>query len=341
MNQLKPVNWLLTGIFFLTIVSCEYKKDEVKSLEGRWKFSIGDNMQWAKAEFDDSNWSLIRVPDSWEDQGYEGYNGFAWYRKHLRIAQKYVSTPLYLNIGEIDDADEVYFNGTLIGKTGVFPPAYVTKYNENRRYFIPKNLIKYGKDNVIAVRVYDNREDGGIRGGDIGLFSKGEIALDVDLSGTWKFRLFDTLAWKDAGFDDTYWKTIQVPAYFEDQGYENYDGFAWYRKKFDLPASLRNQKIVVLLGKIDDIDQVFINGMPVGGTGIFRSTADSIDTHDASDEFRGYFLPDNFTLKDTANIIAVRIFDKKGRGGIYEGPIGLINQVKYSEYWESLRKKWW
>jgi hypothetical protein len=341
MNYLRIISQIIFCTLALTVVSCNYRQDEVKSLEGQWKFSVGDNMLWAKAEFDDSKWDDIRVPDSWEDQGYEDYNGFAWYRKHVHLAQKFEDTPLYLNAGKIDDVDEVYFNGVLIGKTGSFPPAYISKYHENRRYFIPKNLIKFGKDNVIAVRVYDNRESGGIREGDIGLFTKGELAMDLDLSGSWKFHLFDTIAWKDLNYDDTRWKSIKVPAYYEDEGYEGYDGFSWYRKKFDLPASLRNQKIVVLLGRIDDVDQVYINGTFIGGTGEFHNTVDSIDVQEAYNEFRGYYLPDNVVLKDTGNLIAVRVCDGKGNGGIYEGPVGLINQTNYTEYWESIRNKHW
>jgi sialate O-acetylesterase len=332
---------LIGAIVLLSLSACEFEKDKVKSLEGRWKFSIGDNLKWADANFDDSKWDNIRVPDSWEGQGYEGYNGFAWYRRHVRVTQKYKDMPLFLNIGRIDDADEVYFNGVLIGKTGSFPPAYTGKYGENRRYMIPKNLIKYGDDNVIAVRVYDNREDGGIREGEIALYTKGELSLDVDLSGTWKFHLYDSIAWKNPVFDDKEWHDIQVPGYFEDQGYDQYDGFVWYRKKFDIPANLRNKKVVIVMGRIDDIDQVYINGNLIGGIGIFKSTPDSIEVTDAYDEFRGYYLPDNVVLQDTGNLIAVRVFDKHSNGGIYEGPVGIINQENYAEYWEKIRGDHW
>ena len=36
--------------------------NKVKDLSGRWKFSIGDNPEWASPDYDDSNWeSMIKV----------------------------------------------------------------------------------------------------------------------------------------------------------------------------------------------------------------------------------------------------------------------------------------
>ena len=64
--------------------------------------------------------------------------------------------------------------------------------------------------------------------------------------------------------DDNYWKEIFVPAYWEVQGYKNYDGFAWYRKSFVLPEKYSGIKLVLMLGMIDDIDQTYINGTLIG-----------------------------------------------------------------------------
>ena len=336
------INLIIFAVLALiSITSCEYEKDEVKSLQGQWKFSIGDNKNWANPKFDDSNWEKIYVPAKWEDQGFVGYNGFAWYRRTVRIPKRLEVYSLYLHLGRIDDVDEVYFNGTLIGSSGSMPPSFKGAYDEYRRYYIPRNLIEFNKDNLIAVRVYDYKDAGGIRSGNIGIFRQDELAVDFDLSGRWKFHLFDSLQWKEDSYNDANWKAINVPATYESQGYEDYDGFSWYRKTFDLPTSLRNKKLVLVLGKIDDIDQVFVNGTFVGGLGEFKASADSIDVESFWSEFRGYYLPDNIVLKDQGNVIAVRVFDKKGNGGIYEGPIGLIDQDNYAKYWANIRKRRW
>ena len=323
----------------LVFVSCNMRNDYVKSLKGQWKFTIGDNAKWADPAFDDSKWEHIYAPSNWEDQGYRGYNGFAWYRKSVRIAQKYANNNLFLNLGRIDDADEVYFNGKLIGSTGTFPPNYLSAHNTTRKYFIPSYLIKYNEDNLIAVRVYDNRKSGGITSGDLGLYILDIVPVDLNLAGYWKFHLFDSSAYKNVDFNDSAWNSIRVPGYYEDQGYKDYDGFSWYRKTFDMPSNLLGQKLVLVMGKIDDIDEVYLNGKLIGNTGIFHQTGDSIQTNDYYDEFRGYYVPDNVQIKPTGNVISVRVYDSSGGGGIYEGPVGFILQDNYSKYWENLRNR--
>lgn len=319
--------------------SCDYRDGLVKQLKGQWRFSIGDNKDWAKPSFDDSKWDRLYVPSYWENEGYEGYNGYAWYRKTFRLSKKHDQGSLYLQLGRIDDVDEVYFNGVLIGSSGSFPPQYVSAYSVTRRYYIPKDLIKFNGENVIAVRVYDHRDWGGIREGDLGIYSNAVSPVDLDLSGQWKFHINDSMAWKEAAYNDSSWVSIKVPGYYEDQGFPEYNGYSWYRCKFDLPVDLQKKKMVVVLGKIDDIDQVFINGQLIGGLGVFSSSKDSIDTNEYYRENRGYYIPDDVVLNSKNNVIAVRVFDSGDKGGIYTGHIGLILQENYVKYWEKRKKE--
>lgn len=338
-RRLLPLLLIVVPFF---ISSCEFREGMIKQLKGQWRFSVGDNKNWANPDFDDSSWDKIYVPSEWEDQGYNDYNGFAWYRKSVRIQKKYSQSSLYLYLGRIDDVDEVYFNGVRIGGTGTLPPAYSSAYNSQRRYFIPQNLVKYNGDNVIAVRVYDARDRGGMIDGEMGIYTYNISPVDYDLSGEWKFRTGDSAAWKEGKYSDAAWTSLKVPGYFEDQGFSNYDGYSWYRKKFDGPAEMKGKKLVMVLGKIDDIDEVYINGRFIGGTGTFYSTKDSIDTYSFSDENRGYYLPDDMVLQDKDNVIAVRVFDSGEGGGIYSGHIGLITQDNYVKYWDSRKreKRW-
>ena len=43
--------------------------------------------------------------------------------------------------------------------------------------------------------------------------------------------------------------------------------------------------------------------------------------------------------RNEKNIIAVRVFDSGRDGGIYEGPVGLITQTKYIDYWRKIKKE--
>jgi hypothetical protein len=312
----------------------------LQSLKGNWMFSIGINEEWISPKFDDSKWETIKVPSPWEDEGFNGYNGFAFYRKRFNISSNYKGRMLYLNMGYIDDVDEVYFNGNKIGSTGSFPPNYNTAYNAERVYYIPEQYINFDAPNLIAVKVYDSFQDGGIVSGDIGLYGgKTSANLVINLQSEWKFQPGDDLRRKEPDYDDSGWGEIFVPAKWEDQGYRDYDGYAWYRKSFNYQTTNNNDKMVLLMGKIDDIDQVFLNGTLVGSTGNFPSRSGSdVSVGQEFDAFRGYYIPEGLLKKNQKNVIAVRVLDTGGNGGIYEGPVGIISQTNYIEYWRKIKK---
>ena len=154
----------------------------LQSLKGSWLFSIGINEEWISPKFNDSGWEAIKVPSPWEDQGFNGYNGYAFYRKKFTIPSLYKGRMLYLNMGYIDDVDEVYLNGHKIGSTGSFPPDYSTAYNAERIYYIPEEFISFDAPNIIAVKVYDSYEWGGIVSGEPGLYGgKTTVNFDINL----------------------------------------------------------------------------------------------------------------------------------------------------------------
>ncbi|NBC82380.1 MAG: glycoside hydrolase [Bacteroidetes bacterium] len=309
------------------------------NLEGRWKFTIGDDMAWAGKNSTDDHWDEIKVPGNWEDNGYYGYNGFAWYRKTFDMPASSQNMPLFLILGYIDDVDEVFFNGTKIGMTGSFPPHFSTAYTALRKYYIPGNLINYNGKNTISVRVYDTYMYGGIVKGDIGIFTyKNSIPTDISLLGPWKFNTGDHLQWSEPGFDDSHWTELFVPAYWENQGYRDYDGFAWYRRKVFVSGHFSNDPLVLILGKIDDLDEVYINGILIGSTGKIYDNPGKIHVSEEYRAMRGYYIPRNVIRFGAINTIAVRIYDALGEGGIYEGNIGLVRQTRYINYWRKNRR---
>ena len=83
-------------------------------LSGNWKFEIGDLARWSDPALDDSKWDRIYVPAPWEEEGYPGYDGYAWYRKHFKADKDFRDMSLYLRLGYIDDVSEVFLNGHLI-----------------------------------------------------------------------------------------------------------------------------------------------------------------------------------------------------------------------------------
>lgn len=230
--------------------------EQIINLEGHWKFNIGADLKWKEAGFNDDNWSEIEIPSSWEDERFHGYSGYAWYRKTFNLEVENVNRQMYLIFESIDDVDETYLNGELIGFSGSFPPEYETAYDVPRKYPLPDSLLNKDGNNTLAVRVYDDRLSGSILYGDVGIYVYREDGMfpDLSLEGFWKFRTGDSLSWKSNDINDNKWSDVLVPAYWEDQRFPNYNGFAWYRKKFDLPEDLMDEQLILLLGKIDDID---------------------------------------------------------------------------------------
>lgn len=302
----------------------------VLSLKGLWKFSIGDNMKWSSPDYADSNWESIKVPSKWENEGFYGYDGYAWYRKSFDgeyLKNKNWTYTLFL--GYIDDVDEVFFNGHKIGQSGAFPPRYFTAYNAFRQYFIPGELINFNGKNVISVRVFDAGIEGGITSGEVGIYvNRNDMDLEVNLRGIWDFKLIGKTYPSQAPSDEAGWSQMMVPGKWEHQGFKDYDGNAWYRKRVFIPNDLEGEELVLLLGKIDDFDDVYINGELVGTTRVgpnYRSGTDY-------DKLRIYFLNASQFKAGQWNVISVFVEDKTGWGGIYEGPVGIVRQSQFTRY---------
>ena len=166
---------LAFSLLFFSVISSLHAQD-INITKG-WKFKTGDQPDWASVAFNDSSWQSIEVGKSWEYQGYPDYDGFAWYRLHIIIPssireKSFLKEKLKFELGKIDDGDEVYLNGSFLGrnagrggdiKQGVYdaPRTYTISLNDKR--------ILWDKDNVIAVRVWDHGGDGGMYDGKYGI----------------------------------------------------------------------------------------------------------------------------------------------------------------------------
>ncbi len=307
-------------------------------LRGEWRFELGDDEQRSKKYFDDSQWETIYAPSAWEDEGFPGYDGYAWYRKHFRSTTEWRRKTIAIRLGNIDDVDEVYLNGHLIGSTGRFPPNYQTAYNADRIYYFSPTYLSDDGNNVIAVRVYDEELSGGILRGALGVYEDlNALQLDLQLAGQWKFSVGDDLVWGESDFNDSKWDSITVPAFWEKQGYPDYDGFGWYRLQFRIPQFLIDERLILVLGKIDDYDEVFLNGKRIGKTGSMATRSHDIPGSDAYTQFRAYYIPQGLLRSGGVNVVAVRVYDGFQDGGIYTGPIGIVQKDKFIK-WQKKQK---
>jgi cephalosporin-C deacetylase len=172
----------LTIIFYLFLALSATSQNLI---DNQWLFNTGDSLAWKNLNYNALSWKTIKSGIAWEYQGFANYDGFAWYRKTIIIPEQlkkdaFKNGGLNLNLGAIDDADQIYFNGKLIGATGALPPNYVSAYDKIRDWNINPQDVQWGKENVIAVRVYDESGNGGIMGENISLKMRGlETGLSI------------------------------------------------------------------------------------------------------------------------------------------------------------------
>ena len=135
-------------------------------LPRQWKFQRGDDPQWSEPAFDDKDWETIRVGKPWD----RNYDGFGWYRLKVTIPKDWQNDEVFqqyqhlsLILGSIDDTDQAWFNGQRVGQTGSLQGVNKrAHWNRLRSYQVPAKLVRWGKENVIAVRVHDQNGRGGL-----------------------------------------------------------------------------------------------------------------------------------------------------------------------------------
>lgn len=131
--------------------------------EGRWKFIRGDNMAYKEYRAFEGNWDIVQVPANWQIYPLpEAEPHWGWYRRSVNLSEEDRFKNISIQLGKIGDADELYFNGKLVGSSGQMPPGFISAKNEDRVYLIPPSAINYNGRNVVALRVYSESGNGGI-----------------------------------------------------------------------------------------------------------------------------------------------------------------------------------
>ena len=89
----------------------------------------------------------------------------------------------------------------------------------------------------------------------------------------WKFQLGNTQGAESADYDDSNWRTLDLPHDFQfeqpwDEQAKGARGFkqmceGWYRKTFDIPASYKGMSVLLDFGGIMYYGDVYVNGKKV------------------------------------------------------------------------------
>ncbi len=137
----------------------------------------------------------------------------------------------------------------------------------------------------------------------------------LSLEGGWLVASGDDPSWADPSLETgPTWRHVVLPSRHSQS---RYPAVIWYRKAFKLPETLAAHDLGLLLGLVENCDQVYLNGGWIGGEGSFT---DAYILPFRSG--RLYRLPDRLLRRNGAdNVLAVRLKLYAPVGGISRGPL--------------------
>lgn len=139
----------------------------------------GNTPMWIDKEQNGPDWRTMTLPNAWEWQGLENFDGIVWFQKVVDLPDRWAGKDLTLKVGKVDDIDITWFNGTKVGETD--------GYWIVRNYTVPGSLVKAGKA-IVTVKVKDGSGLGGICG-DAGDLSIGIGDDVISLAGDWRWHI--------------------------------------------------------------------------------------------------------------------------------------------------------
>lgn len=153
----------MRGIAVLIIVLfCLTKNTHAQTipLPEKWLYQAGDDSNYKNPALDDHNWTSVVLNNRDAPLTIKPEHSYGWFRVHFDIPANLRNKDLMFLLGTIDDVDETYLNGVLIGSSGKFPPADQSAWDVQRTYTASRLLLK--EHNTIAIRVYNAGVEGGI-----------------------------------------------------------------------------------------------------------------------------------------------------------------------------------
>lgn len=231
-------------------VSLDFTGYETLDIVRGWRFNtdpkdVGLREHWFSPSFDDSKWTVIDCGRPWEDQGFPNYDGIAWYRKKVLIPEKWAGKPLYLVFGGVDDEYDLFLNGTKVAHYG---GREIGSVHESPTATDISRYVKYGEDNLVALRVNDWMGWGGPR--------KPPVILTPDKE---VLSLLGIGFLSDMDYDDSNWQTADVGF-----SWNVPDSHGWFRRIITVPSSLNGfpleGKPLYLKVGIDDDGEIYVNG---------------------------------------------------------------------------------
>jgi hypothetical protein len=127
-----------------------------------WKFMLdpkqdGQMSKWYAADFNDKDWGTISIGKNWEEQGHANYDGVAWYRHTITLPAKPAQDGTDLVFEGVDESAWVWVNGQYVGGHDIGTAGWDQPFHAD-----VTDVLKWGQENQITVRVLDRGFAGGI-----------------------------------------------------------------------------------------------------------------------------------------------------------------------------------
>ncbi len=143
------------------------------------KYDTGIKQKWFAPETNETDWKSVHVPGGFAELGVPDTPAVVWFRRKITLPDPLPAGRAAIHLGEIERMDTVYVNGTEVGGS-----AWV----ENPRvYYLRPGVLKPG-ENLIAIRVFKTKPDGGF----LGKPEELQLVLGeqkIPLAGEWKAKL--------------------------------------------------------------------------------------------------------------------------------------------------------
>lgn len=139
-----------------------------------------------------------------------------------------------------------------------------------------------------------------------------------------KFMPGDSPGWSNRTATDREWKELKLGEVWQRQGFPDLHGYAWYRLHVTIPGSLKTNSgwkdsVRIYLAHVNDVDETWLNGVKIGKTGMFPDDLGGYVSKWPAERTYCLSVNDPIIKWDEENIIAIKVYDGGGSGGIFMG----------------------